>query len=123
MAEPDLTKLLDALAGQMGGPEAGDAPLGQFMAERSREHNDRLQREAELFRDVFLRSEDGRKVLEILLDMTLRRLAWPVWHVSDPQMLMAIGIWREAENAFVAAILQAMARGEPDEEGEAERSP
>jgi hypothetical protein len=107
--EPSLQSLLSGMLGGEGGwADLDSKSLGQALAKQLDAQRQRLRKEALVFREAFS-TPAGRKALQIMLDMTLRRTAWPVHQMADAQMLMAYGIWREAENSFVAAIIEAMA--------------
>lgn len=117
-AEPSLAGLLRNAAGAAGLTDlAGwegldDRKIGAALALSRQRQQKTMREEALLFRRVFIDSADGRKVLDILLDQTLRRSAWPVFSMQSPEMLMAVGIWRESENSFVQGIIQAIAQAE-----------
>lgn len=112
--EPSVDALLRAMEdnGMLSGWDGMDN-AGQVIAKLTDDQNKAMRAEASLFRRVF-GSGDGRKVLEIFLDRTLRRTAWPWQHLQSQDALLAYGLAREAQNGFVAAILQAMAHGHPD---------
>jgi hypothetical protein len=107
-AEPSLESLLQSLAGGGGWNDLTGKSAGQILDNQRREQTLALKKQADLFRDVFL-SGKGREVLEIMMDQTVRKCAWPVHLMTDAQMLMMVGIWNEAQKCFVAAIIEAMA--------------
>lgn len=118
-SEPSLNSLVESAISNSLGEGALDGwrgldnqTLGQTLDKQRREQTLRLKKEANLFRDVFLLNPDGRRVLELLLDATLRRTAWPVHAMTSMEMLTAFGIWREAENSFVAGLIEAIAVAE-----------
>jgi len=120
--EPSLDALIRQLTGGIDDNSGGWADLdprsvGQVLAKMRHQHRHAMRAEASLFRDVF-DTGPGRKLLELLLDRTLRRVAYPVQHLHSMDQLTAHGIWRDAENSFVAGIVEAIALAE---NGEAEK--
>lgn len=115
-AEPSIDALLKTFGQDSGmaGWEGLDH-AGAVMRKVTDEQGKAMREQAALFRAVF-NSPEGRQVLEIFLDQTLRRSAWPWAHLQNQEALLAYGIAREAENGFVAAILQALAHGKNDSE-------
>lgn len=121
-AEPSLKSLLENILGENAGwADLDNASLGKLLKRQTDAQRQAMRKQALDFRVCFSTPE-GRRVLDMLLGMTLRTTAWPVHLMTDAQMLMAHGIWREAQNSFVAAIVEAMAaadnqdikpRGEP----------
>ena len=110
-AEPSLESLLQSLAGGGGWNDLNGKTAGQILDSQRREQTLALKKQANLFRDVFL-SGNGRKVLEIMMDQTLRKCAWPVHLMTDAQMMTMVGIWNEAQKCFVHAIIEAIAQAE-----------
>lgn len=112
---PGLKDFLDAAAQNMGvggGWDDLDAnKLGATLAKQRRETSQAMRKESLLFRDVFM-TPAGKKLLTYLIGRTLLRSAWPIEGMINMEMLTANGIWREAENSFVAAILEAIAVAE-----------
>lgn len=118
---PGAEPTLDAMMRMLGQPsdralggwrDLDEAALNREFLEIQRRRDAALKHEANLFRDVFWLNPQGRQVLEILMDLTLRRRTWPNALLINPHALMAEGIWREAENSFVAAILAAIAQAQ-----------
>lgn len=108
--EPSLDGLLDIFnAGNGGWSDLNQKTLGKAMQAQTEAQSQRMRKEASLFRECFVDNAAGRKVLQIFLNQTLRSATWPVFQVRDAEMLMAIGIWRESQNSFVAAIIEAIA--------------
>ncbi len=58
-----------------------------------------------------LDSDDGKTVMEWLLDKTLRRASWAYQLGMDPMQVAMQGVMREGQNAVVYMMLQAAARG------------
>jgi len=56
-------------------------------------------------------TDDGRLVLEHLLDVTLRRPTFIAHANLDPMRAYAHGVMREGQNQIVFVLLQAIARG------------
>ena len=111
--EPSLAKTLDTLNEEMGGepgwPGLNTQKLEDKARERMRLDNLNAMRHGKLLREVLWDNPRGREVLEWLFDRTLRRRTWAN-PMIDPQMLMALGIWNEAQNTLVWDILDAIAK-------------
>lgn len=58
-----------------------------------------------------LATDDGRTVMEWLLDKTLRRASWAYQLGLDPMQIALQGVMREGQNAIVQMMLDAAARG------------
>lgn len=58
-----------------------------------------------------LDTDDGRIVIEHMLDVTLRRIAFTVQFGVDPMHSAFFGAFREGQNALVAALLKLYAEG------------
>ncbi len=121
--QPDLEGLINNILG--GNTDLGDIDLSSLGGNLQKQQADmarKMRWEANLFRDVFLETDRGREVLEAFLENTLRQPAWPVFEIQSLEMLMVMGVWREAQNAFVRAIIEAIALAESsdddDEEGD-----
>lgn len=109
-AEPTLQGLLSGMLGEKSGwADLDSKTLGEMLSKQQQAQRQALRKEALAFRQCFMETDAGRKVIEALLDRTLRSTAWPVHQMRDAHMLMAVGIWREAQNSFVAAIIEAIA--------------
>jgi hypothetical protein len=106
-SEPSLDALMGQILGQ-GWPEMDSKNIGQLLNKQMKQQQQAMRREAIMFRDCFA-TESGRKVLNILLDQTLRAVTWPVHAMTDANMMMAHGLWREGQNAFMASIIEAIA--------------
>ena len=107
-AEPTLQGLLGQLAGSGGWADLDAGNLGKLLQKQMQLQRAAMRKEAMAFRECFA-TEAGKKVLQILLDMTLRRTAWPLHAMTDANMLQAYGLSREAENSFMAGIIEAIA--------------
>ncbi len=114
--EPSLEGLLKQF---LGGSEEGDGwggldskSIGNIIQKQHDQNAAAMKKEANLFRDCFLENPAGRKVLEIFLDNTLRKARVPFAVLSTGQNIHDFGTWRDAENAFVAAIVEAIAAAE-----------
>jgi hypothetical protein len=107
-AEPSLDALLNSFMGKSGWPEMDTANIGKLMNKQLRDQQQALRKEALAFRACFA-TPDGRKVLELILNQTLRAITWPVMAMANAQDLMAYGVWREGQNALVANIIEAIA--------------
>jgi hypothetical protein len=108
--EPSVEQLLTNILG--GGDAWSDlngGNLGQMLGKQTQELKARMKREAMNFKLTFIDHAPGRAVLDTMLNQTLRSAQWPVHQMQNAEMLMAVGIWREAQSAFVAAILEAIA--------------
>ena len=108
-AEPSLQSLLSELTGKGGWADLDSGTLGQMLKKSIDGQRAQMRKSALQFRACFRETEAGRAVLEMLLNQTLRSVTWPVHAMTDPQMLMAYGVWREGQNAFVASIIEAIA--------------
>lgn len=106
--EPSLQSLLDQFTGQSGWAEMDTATIGKILSKQLREQQARLRKDALVFRECFS-TPAGRRVLQILLDETLRRVVWPVGAMGNMQDLTGYGVWREGQNAFAANIVEAIA--------------
>lgn len=111
--EPSLSGLLENMVngmfqdesfGNVDNPAAAISKMNDRNAAAIRE-------EASVFYDTF-KTEAGRKCLNILLDRTLRRSAWPAEMNFGMDVLTTIGIAREAQNSLVAAIIDACAKAQ-----------
>lgn len=108
-AEPSLQSLLEQLgAGGRGWADLDSQTLGKALEKQMRDQRQALRKEAIHFRECFS-TPAGKIVLQSLLDQTLRAVTWPVSAMTDGQMLMSYGIWREGQNAFMASIVEAIA--------------
>lgn len=115
-AEPSLDGLMAQLSSMLGGTDEGwagieDKSAGNVLERRKGEVRDRIRKEALVFRDTFM-TPGGRQCLEIMLDQTLRRPVLPPFSGLPLEALTALSIARDAENAFVWAILEAIAQAE-----------
>lgn len=114
-SEPSLDAMLRNAMGGLSGWD-GIENLGQLQDKLRRDQEKAMREEAALFRRVF-NTPDGRKVLEIFLDKTVRQASWP-WHALQTQDAMLMyGLAREAENGFVMAILKAVAHNPENVKG------
>jgi hypothetical protein len=120
--EPSLDEFVKKIIkdAEVFGQARGWADLDQRQLDKEfkkqqHEQQRRMRDEAMLFRDVLWANEQGRQLLELLLDLTLRRRTWPNALMIDRHAMLAEGIWREAENCFVAAMLDAIATAENQE--------
>lgn len=107
-AEPTLHSLLEQFAGGRGWGDLDSQTLGKALQKQMRDQQQALRKEAIHFRECFS-TPSGKIVLQALLDQTLRAVTWPVSAMTDGQMLMSYGIWREGQNAFMASIVEAIA--------------
>ena len=107
-AEPSLEALMEKMLGGAGWQDLNAENLGQLLGKQIEQQRQAMKREAQVFRECFS-TPAGRKVLNIILDQTLRAVAWPVHAVKDGDMLQGIGVWREGQNALVATIIEAIA--------------
>ena len=88
---------------------ASPAHIGEMVQRQFTDTQEAITKEARLFANVLWRDENGRKLLEELLNLTLRAPTWPMWEVRDPQMLLMHGIGREYQNELMRGILRAIA--------------
>lgn len=107
-SEPSVQALLDQFTGNAGWTEMDSAALGKILQKQLSQQHARLRKEAIVFRDCFS-TPAGRRVLEIMLDETLRRTAWPVAAISNINDLAGFGCFREGQNSIVANIIEAIA--------------
>lgn len=107
-AEPSLEALLDKAMGGGGWPELNSKTIGQLFDKQLRDQQQALRKDAMIFRECFS-TKAGRRVLEIMLDQTLRQATWPVAAIRNIHDLTAFGIWREGQNALIANIIEAIA--------------
>jgi hypothetical protein len=105
--EPSLEAMMNHIMGQ-GWPEVDAKTIGDLQQKQLTAQRVAMRKEALLFRDCFA-TEAGRKVLDILLDQTLRAITWPLHTMQNADMMMAHGLWREGQNAFMAGIIEAIA--------------
>lgn len=107
--EPGLDALMQQLMGSSGGwPQLEQQHIGKLFDKQLRDQQQALRKEAMAFRNCFS-TPDGRRVLEIMLNQTLRQATWPVSAIRNVHDLMAYGVWREGQNALVANIIEAIA--------------
>lgn len=122
--EPDLEGLVSQLLGNSGGEDAAsseDVPsIGDMLKQQQEKTKSKFRAEGALFRRVFVENDDGRKILELMLDTTLRDPAWPIFDVQSMEMLTAMGIWNEAQRRFVHLIIEMIALGEQQEDDDDE---
>lgn len=117
MDEPSidgLVKQLKTMADQAASGEgwAGIDSAGGSLNKHQRELQAAFRREARILRDTFA-TPDGRKALELLLDMTLRRPCLPEGTIGMmTDQLTPILLSREAENRFVRTIVEAIAQAD-----------
>ena len=112
--EPSLEGYMRMLGQSgLGGWDALDQRKNrEVFAEVQRLRNAEIQRAGNLLRDVLWLDPRGREVLEFFLDMTLRRRTWPNPLLLKGRAFEREGIYREAENSFVAMILEAISRAQ-----------
>lgn len=129
---PTLEQLMSDLLTQGGGHAsdsiAGPASISDMLRREIEGQQAALVKEARLFANVLWHDAAGRKILDELIDMTIRRPQWPAWEVTDPQMLTMYGVGRQFQNELVRAIIVAInhalearnsnssAKGEDDDE-------
>lgn len=112
--EPSFDGLLGQLSDMMREAEGWNglnATGGALQKQRDMQRA-AFKREANLFRDTFM-TPDGRKLLELFLDRTVRRPHLPESIVGmTMDQITPVMLAREAENNFVRAILEAIAQAE-----------
>ena len=102
----------DMLAGLLAGDAADseEAPaaddIGAMLAGQMKQQKSALAKEQRLIAKVLWHSEDGRKVLQLLADMTVNAPTWPRWAHTDAQMLTLHGVGREYQNELVRELLR-----------------
>ncbi|MBS1180436.1 MAG: hypothetical protein H6Q99_316 [Proteobacteria bacterium] len=112
-AEPSLSALLNVVRDLTGGGPGWDGiePSSQSLEKMRRAQQAAMRQQAMAFRDCF-ETEAGRIVLETLLNETLRK-APDVVNFDGPLEKLALQLaCREAVNAFVFGILQAIAQAD-----------
>jgi hypothetical protein len=97
---------LDLMMKQAGISEGWDWFDPQLSSEELKAFLDESQRVAPIFARVF-ESDDGRKVLEHLCDITVRRPLW-VFGMPDGEKYAAL---REGQNGLIWTILKLLAMG------------
>ena len=116
--EPSLEALLGSILGMKDAEMAQAAgafdeqSIGHLLQKRHKQQLEAMRSEAALFRRVFLDHEDGRAVLERMLDSTLRQPMWPLHQAQSMEMLTALGLWNEAQGRFVHLIVELLAMSE-----------
>ncbi len=119
MNEPSFDGLVRQLTGGLDGwAGLDDANLGRALSASQHAQSKAMRDEARLFRETFLENPSGRKVLEILLDRTLRQPMPPLGTFPNADMLSAFLLWQEAQNSFVRSIVEAIGRAGDGENGE-----
>lgn len=116
---PGMQDFLDAALARVKGEGEGKGgwddldpqKLGASLEKQRREQSQAARKEAALFRDVFM-TPDGKKLLRYFIDRFLLRAAFPLEGMTSIEMIAINGVWREAENSFVQAILDAIAVAE-----------
>ena len=115
--EPDIEGIMKQLMGggflQSGWEGIENA--GQAIGKNRDDLRDQFSKEHEIIRDTFS-TEQGQRCLELFLDQTMRRSAWPAEMNFGMEVLTTIGIFREGQNAFVAAIIEAFAAADKQDE-------
>lgn len=112
-AEPSLAALLDLARDLTGGGPGweGIEPSSQSLEKMRRAQQAAMRKQALAFRDCFS-TDAGRMVLETMLNETLRK-APDVVNFDGPLDKLALQLaCREAVNAFVFGILQAIAQAD-----------
>lgn len=66
--------------------------------------------------DKVFSTPEGKKVLDMLVERTLYRPAWPATAIDDPQKLMVHGIHREGQNSLVMMLLNAIATARDEQQ-------
>lgn len=103
-AEPNVESVLDNFA--KGGWD-GLADEANFEANKTYSKSQaEARREIALARVSVFRTPEGRKALEWMLDMSLRRAAWD--NTKPAAEALNYGMFREGQNSIVAAILKEM---------------
>lgn len=109
--EPSIEGLLKNFMG--GGNTAWDDLDNSHLSSLVKKDQERrmkaMKAEANRFRRVFIENEDGRALLELFLNQTLRSCNWPVFAAPTPELFMVQGVYREAQCSWVAAIMEAIA--------------
>jgi hypothetical protein len=111
--EPSIDRLVKSLSDMMDGARGegwdGINGVGSAMQRERDAGNAAFRAEARLIHDVFT-SDNGRKVLNLLLDQTLRRPNLPE-NIAGMTMdqISVILLQREAENNFVRTIMASIA--------------
>ena len=103
-----LQDLLSEKSGHASEGIAGPAHIGEMVKRQFTDAQQAITKEARLFANVFWDDDAGRRVLEELIDQTLRAPQWPVWDINDPQMLLLYGVGREMQNELVRGIMRAI---------------
>lgn len=112
-AEPSIDGVMAEIARQLGGGDGWpgiDTPAGAMLAQRG-EMSSRAKREANVFRDTFA-TPAGRQCLELMLDMTLRKRAYPAELNLPIDAITPLVIAHDANCNFVFAILAAIAQAD-----------
>ncbi|TCD15150.1 hypothetical protein [Oricola cellulosilytica] len=112
--QPALDDLLGAFSRAIGGDETGwgaidSAPAA--LAEQRRQSQAAMKRKANDFRDCFS-TPAGRRVLEQLLDQTLRAEAYPEEAQLPMEAITPLCIAHQTRCNFVRAILAAIAQAD-----------
>ncbi len=109
---PSIEDLMQDLLSEGGGHAseglAGPAHIGEMVKRQFADTQNAINKEARLFARVLWHDEAGRRVLEELIDQTLRAPQWPLWDIGDPQMLLLFGVGRQFQNELVRGILRAI---------------
>lgn len=112
-AEPSLDALLAMANDLLGGGPGWDGiePSSQSLEKMRRAQQAAMRKQAIAFRDCFA-TDAGRTVIETMLNETLRK-APDVVNFDGPLDKLALQLaCREAVNAFVFSILQAIAQAD-----------
>lgn len=113
MKEPTLEGLLGRFASEDWGTWLGaiDQRLDPQAAHAKQEEN-KVARQALAHATAKLfATPDGEKLLEHILDKTLRRVAFYTQLGLDPHQTVAWGAFREGQNALVVEIIRLIAEG------------
>lgn len=112
---PQFQQFLDVAMAKLGGNEGwadlDPNKLGATLEKQRREQTQAMRKEAMIFRDVFA-TPAGKRLMNFLISRTLTRATWPLEGMTNMEMLSANGLWREAENSFVAGMIEAVAVAE-----------
>jgi hypothetical protein len=112
-SEPTIEGLMAQLSGMMGGEGwAGISDDGQALAKQRSEQTRAMQKQANLFRDVFMTTPQGRELLQLFIDMTIAQPAYPPQAQLPMDVITPLVMVHDAQCNFVREILNAIRMAE-----------
>lgn len=112
-SQPSIDGLLSQISGMLGGDGwDGIENDGKALERQRAEQTRAMQREANLFRDVFMMTPEGRTLLQLFIDMTIGQPAYPPQAQLPMDVITPLVMVHDAQCNFVRDILNAIRMAE-----------